>query len=226
MFLATNIDWKPAHVHPELRPGEVHVWRIPLSGNAPGELDALLSRDESIRAERFHFEHDRARFICGRGLLRTILGRYLKADPCTLQFAEGAHGKPELTGIASPLRFNLSHSDDLMLLAVTHARAVGVDLEMVRENVPVETLADYYFEPEDAWRLRLLPPPQRLWRFYELWTSTEAQLKADGTGIGHGLKVLQPDRWSLLKLVPAEGYTAALAVEGDDFQVECWSWQK
>lgn len=202
------------------------MWRVPLSENDPEELADLLSPVECIRAQRFHFERDRTRFICGRGLLRTILGRYLDTDPRALAFAEGAHGKPELTGVASSLRFNLSHSDDLMLVAVTRARAVGVDLEMIRENVPVETLADYYFEPEDAWHLRLLPPPQRVWRFYELWTSTEARLKADGSGISRGLKVLQPDRWSLLKLTPAKGYTAALAVEGEDFQVECWSWQK
>jgi len=226
MFLATTVDWKPALAHPALKPGEVHVWRIPLSESDPEMLRLLLSREELIRVDRFHFERDQTRFTCGRGLLRTILGRYLKVDPRDLNFAEGAHGKPELTGSGSALRFNLSHSDDLMLLAVTHARAVGVDLEMIRENVPVETLADYYFAPEEAWDLRLLPPPQRVWRFYELWTSAEARLKADGTGIGNGLKVLEPDRWSLLKLTPAEGYTAALAVEGADFQVECWSWQK
>ena len=51
-----------------------------------------------------------------------------------------------------------------MLLAVTHTRAVGIDLELMRDNMPVETLADYYFDPEDAWNLRLLPPAQRLWK--------------------------------------------------------------
>ena len=226
MFLATTVDWKPAIAHPDLKSGEVHVWRIPLSESNRKELTSLLSRDELIRAERFHFERDRTRFICGRGLLRTILGRYLDTNPCDLKFADGPHGKPELIGSGSALRFNLSHSDDLMLLAVSHARAVGVDLEMIRENVPVETLADHYFDPKEAWNLRLLPPPQRVSRFYELWTSAEARLKADGAGIGQGLQVLEPDRWSLLKLIPAEGYTAALAVEGADFQVECWSWQK
>jgi len=226
MILTTHAEWKAAHAHPDLRPGEVHVWRAQLSESRPEDLGHLLSPAESIRAERFHFERDRDRFVCGRGLLRTILGRYLATDPRELRFVEGPHGKPELSSSASSLRFNLSHSDDLMLLAVTHVRAVGIDLEMIRENVPVETLADYYFEPADAWHLRLLPPPQRVWEFYELWTRTEAQLKADGAGIAHGLKVLEPDRWSLLKLQPAEGYAAALAVEGDDFQVECWSWQK
>jgi 4'-phosphopantetheinyl transferase len=217
-------DWKFADVHPTLRPGEVHVWSAHLVG--ADALSQVLSPAEWIRAQRFHFEQDRARFIAGRGLLRTILGRYLGADPRDLRFSHNPHGKPELDGMGSSLRFNLSHSDDLMLLAVTHARAVGIDLELMREDVPFQTLADYYFDPEDAWRLRLLPPAQRAWRFYDLWTSTEAQLKASGQGLGQGLKALEPDRWSLLKLTPAAGYAATLAVEGGDFRLECWSWQK
>lgn len=226
MILPSSAEWKPAIAHPGLSPGEVHVWRAAFSDNDPAKFAALLSSEEWMRARRFHFERDQTRFICGRGLLRTILGRYLEISPGDLRFREGPHGKPELTGVCSSLRFNLSHSDDLMLLAVTHTRAVGIDLELIRENVPVETLADYYFEPEEAWGLRLLPPAQRVWKFYELWTSAEARLKADGIGIARGLKVLEPDRWSLLKLSPAEGYAAALAVEGENFQIACWSWHK
>jgi 4'-phosphopantetheinyl transferase len=226
MILPASADWKPATTHPHLHAGEVHVWRASLSDTDPVVMGSLLSPAERLRAERFHSARDQRRFLCGRGLLRTILGRYLETDPRELTIAEGPQGKPELAGAGSSLRFNLSHSDDLMLLAVTHARAVGIDLEFIRENVPVETLADYYFEPEDAWNLRLLPPPERVWRFYELWTSAEARLKADGTGIGQGLRVLEPDRWSILKLAPAEGYAATLAVEGGGFHVECWSWQK
>jgi 4'-phosphopantetheinyl transferase len=217
-------DWKSTDVHPTLRPGEVHVWSANLIGaDALGES---LSPSEWMRAERFHFERDRARYIAGRGLLRTILGRYLEVAPRDLRFTQSAQGKPELEGMGSSLRFNLSHSDDLMLLAVTHAREIGIDLELMREDVPFQTLADYYFEPEDAWRLRLLPPAQRVWKFYDLWTRTEAQLKASGQGLGQGLKVLEPDRWSLLKLTPAAGYAATLAVERGEFQLECWSWQK
>jgi len=226
MNLPAATQWKTATEHPGLRAGEVHVWRASLSGNDLELMGALLSSAEWLRAKRFHFEQDRMRFICGRGLMRRILGRYLGMGAHELQFVEGPHGKPELTGTSSSLQFNLSHSDDLMLLAVTHTRLLGIDLEFMRDNLPVETLADYYFEPEDAWGLRLLPPAQRVWKFYELWTSTEARLKADGVGISRGLKVLEPDRWSLLKLTPADGYAAALAVEGGGFQVECWSWQK
>lgn len=218
--------WKSAATHPSLRAGEVHLWRARLAEADEHSLRGLLSPSESVRAERFHFPRDRARFIAGRGLLRTILGRYLELDPRALRFTQGPSGKPELAGVCSALRFNLSHSDDLMLLAVTHARAVGVDLELMREDVPFQTLADFYFEPEEAWRLRLLPAPERAWKFYDLWTSTEARLKAEGQGIGQDLRVLEPDRWSLLTLTPAAGYAAALAVEGGDFQLACWSWQK
>ena len=113
-----------------------------------------------------------------------------------------------------------------MLLAVTHVREIGVDVEFMKDNVPFETLADHYFDPEDAWDLRLLPASQRAWKFYDIWTSTEAQLKANGIGLAEGPHVSDKHRWSLLKLKPAEGYTAALAVEGGDFNLTCWSWQE
>lgn len=226
MILPPPADWKTATEHPSLGPGEVHVWRAELTDADIPSWSETLSPDEWIRAERYHFARDRARFITGRGLLRTILGRSLGVAARELRFTQNQFGKPELAGINSTLQFNLSHSDNLMLLAVTHARALGIDLELMREDMPFQSLADYYFAPEDAWGLRQLPPTQRIWKFYDLWTSTEAQLKASGQGIGQGLKIVEPDRWSLLKLTPADGYTATLAVEGGDFQLACWSWQK
>lgn len=217
-------NWQSARAPAPLRAGEVHLWRAPLTPTP--ELSATLSPEEWLRASRFHFERDRERFIATRGLLRTILAGYTGTAAAELNFTTGAHGKPELDGLANSLRFNLSHSDDLMLLAATHFREVGVDLEFMRANLPFETLADHYFDPEEAWDLRLLPAAQRAWKFYDTWTCTEARLKAGGTGLAHGFQVVEPDRWSLLKLTPAAGYTAALAVEGGDFQLECWSWPK
>ena len=217
-------NWQPTRQPAALRAGEVHLWRAPLDPTP--ELSATLSPAEWVRAERFHFARDRERFIATRGLLRTILGEYLDTEPGELRFRTGPHGKPELADTDSSLRFNLSHSDGLMLLAVTHARDIGVDLEFMRHDMPFETLADHYFEPEDAWDLRLLPAAERAWKFYDVWTCTEARLKAHGVGIADGLHVVEPDRWSLLKLTPAAGYAAALAVEGGDFQLDCWSWRK
>lgn len=217
-------NWQATRRPAALRAGEVHLWRAPLEPTA--ELREMLSPSEWIRAERFHFARDRERFIATRGLLRSILAEYLDADPRELLFRAGPHGKPELESAGSSLRFNLSHSDGLMLLAVTHGRDLGVDLEFMRHDLPFETLADHYFDPEDAWDLRLLPAAERAWKFYDVWTCTEARLKAHGVGMADGFQVVEPDRWSLLKLTPAAGYAAALAVDGGDFQLECWSWQK
>ena len=94
----------------------------------------------------------------------------------------------------------------------------------MRPEVPFESLADHYFDPDDAWDLRLLPPAQRPWKFYDIWTTTEAQLKASGIGIAQGWRVPDVELWSMHKFAPATGYAAALAVGGGEFQLGCWSW--
>lgn len=215
-------NWQDSREPDPLRAGEVHLWRADLVPTP--EIRAALAPSDWMQASRFHYDRERERFIATRGLQRLILSKYVAADPVALQFAAGPHGKPELISPPTALRFNLSHSDDLLLLAVTHGREVGVDLEFMRPEVPFESLADHYFDPDDAWDLRLLPPAQRPWKFYDIWTTTEAQLKASGIGMADGWKVPDPDRWSLHKFVPAMGYAAALAVGGGEFQLGCWSW--
>lgn len=214
--------WNHANAPAPLRAGEVHLWRAQLSPT--DSTRAALSPDDWLRAGRFHFDRDRERFIASRGIQRQVLAQYLSVEADEIQFSAGPYGKPQLAD--TMLRFNLSHSDDLMLLAVTHGRELGVDVEFMSPDVPFEMLADHYFDPEDAWDLRLLPMAQRPWKFYDIWTSTEAQLKASGVGLSQGVKVSDADRWSLMKFAPAAGYTAAVAVEGGDFQLQCWSWQE
>ena len=214
--------WNQANAPTPMRAGEVHLWRANLTPTDAAR--AALSSADWLRAGRFLFERDRERFIAGRGIQRQVLAQYLGVEAGAMEFAAGAYGKPVLP--ETTLRFNLSHSSDLMLLAVTHAREIGVDVEYMKPNVPFETLADHYFDPEDAWDLRLLPASQRPWKFYDIWTTTEAQLKASGLGLSQGSHVPDEDRWSLLKFTPAAGYAAAVAVEGGDFELTCWSWQE
>lgn len=221
----TPISWLDADARPTLRAGEVHVCRVQLDEVPPAVGDALTAA-ERVRAERFHFERDGRRFRAGRGALRAILAGYLACDAGAIEFATGPHGKPEVAFPDTTLRFNVSHSDELMLVALTHGRSLGVDLEFMCANVPFETLAEHYFAPEDAWRVRTLPAAEKARTFYEVWTSTEARLKASGEGLAHGTKIVAPDRWSLLTLTPAEGFAAALAVEGAEFQLACWSWNQ
>ena len=92
----------------------VHVWTAALDDPAPG---GVLDADETARAARFHFEHDRRHYAAARGWLRVLLGRYLDRPPGTLRFGYGPRGKPFLAGPHGGVCFNVSHSHGRALLA-------------------------------------------------------------------------------------------------------------
>lgn len=221
-----------------LQTDEAQVWRIGLDP-PPGrlaELDALLSAGERQRAERFAFPHLRRRFVVARGALRTILGRYLELTPEAIRFRYAPRGKPALAEPPeSPLRFNLSHSHELAVCAVTLGREVGVDVEWVeRAGLELERLAAAFFSPTERAVLAGLPESDRAVAFFDCWTRKEAYLKARGEGLaiplaafdvslapgapaallaGRGLAA-DVGRWRLHPLELGPGYRAALAVEG------------
>jgi len=218
-----------------LEPGEVHVWKIALDRPAGvvGELRGLLSADELARADRFRVERGRERYIVGRGVLRTLLNRYTGAPPHALVFAYNEFGKPELPG--SEVCFNLSHSHGIALAAVTRGRAVGVDIERIREEVIGERIAQRFFSPAEARTLAGLPPAQQARAFFDCWTRKEAWIKARGEGLSIALDSFEvtlgpgeparlvatrpdaqeADRWSLQALECEPEFAAAVAVAGE-----------
>jgi len=229
---------------------EVHVWRASLERPC-SEIEALkhhLAEDELARADRFHFQRHRTHFIVARGLLRTILSRYLKMEPSRLRFRYGPKGKPELAGDTSRrgLRFNVSHSHGLALYAVTEDREIGVDVERIRSDVAGQKIAERFFSPREADALRQLPAEVRQKAFYTCWTRKEAYLKAIGEGItlrldqfevsttpGEPAVLLsingdskEASYWSLKELNPERGYVGALAVKGHDWHMRCWNWEE
>ena len=127
--------WDVAPSSLALRSGEVDVWAFDVA--CPAEelsaYEAILAPDERTRASCFHFERDRSRFTCVRGSLRTLLGGYLGAGPVDIAFEYGIHGKPALARRhGSPLKFNVSHSDGVALMAISHGVEVGIDVEAIR----------------------------------------------------------------------------------------------
>jgi 4'-phosphopantetheinyl transferase len=238
-----DTSWTRSSVHPALSGDEVHVWRASLDQPA-ADYAMLLSTDEQGRGERFRFEQERRRFIVGRGTLRIILGRYLNLAPENLEFEYRPHRKPVLSaGLLQPeLNFNLSHSEEMMLLAVTQTREVGVDLEYIRPSLDVEKLAEQFFSPSERAELDALPSNKRLNSFFSGWTRKEAYLKARGDGMTYPLdqfsvcmdcdqpaKLLEVkddprelSRWSFHNLTPAPGYVGALAVEGHNWHLANW----
>ena len=135
------------------------------------------SEDEAQRAARFHFAVDRDHFIAAHGCLRDIPARYLPIEPGQLSFSNGAYGKPFLSGVSAEggLEFNLSHSRDFALVAVTRNHPVGVDVEYVRRDIPREKIARRFFSEHELSDLLSLPLTRRETGFFNCWTRKEAE---------------------------------------------------
>ncbi len=210
----------------------IHVWAVRLDA-ATVDLDrpgALISLDERERAERFKFERDRRRYLVAHVALHEILQRYLPIVPAGLSFDIGANGKPSLPQALAPsgVRFNISHSNEMALLAVCHKREVGVDIEYVKEDFEFQEVAERFFTAKEVAALRGLPASLQRQSFFKCWTSKEAFLKAKGTGLSGALDEVEiaiggdeqvritanVPGWSLAELDSIDGYEAALVVVG------------
>jgi 4'-phosphopantetheinyl transferase len=208
----------------------------------PEELARLattLSEQELDRSRGFRFERDRARFIAGRGQLRMLLGGYLDARASEIALVEGPNGKPRLAGGTALLRFNLAHSDDVVVFAVAWNREVGVDVERIRFDFLVDQVARQHFSPRERRDLVSLPEGERLRAAFDCWTRKEAYLKASGVGLtvpldgfdvtvrpGEPVRLFRHDaesaengHWSLHAFDAGPGYAAAVAVEGPSCRV-------
>lgn len=167
----------------------VEVWRVELDAIAAETVSALaqtLSADERGRGERFRFERDRRNFVVTRGVLRSLLAQHVESTPREITFRYGPAGKPFVAEPAGGggLYFNVTHSGNLTLIAITRAGEVGIDVEPVRSLPDWEGVADLVFDPKQVARLRSLAEPVRMPAFFEAWTRKEAIVKARGTGLG------------------------------------------
>ncbi len=234
---------------PALVPAEVRVWIVELDAGLPpdGDVDAtepgpelaILSDDERARAARFVRARERRRFARCRAALREILGGLLGEPADSLRFRAFARGKPELDrgpGVIAPLRFNVSHSDSLALIAVGWGREIGVDLERLRPISEAERIVASFFTASEQATFAAIDPEAREVTFLRGWTRKEAVLKGFGAGIsglsakhetGFGTSALNSgftpaspaarvDRWRIWEATPSPGFVAALAVDAGD----------
>jgi 4'-phosphopantetheinyl transferase len=227
-----------------LGPTDVHVWvsRLGWSHQHLQGLYEILSLDERRKAERFHFQVDRERHVIGRALARIVLAHLLDVAPNNVRFRYNKFGKPYLdcNDNGPQRRFNLSHSGDLILLAVAAGREIGVDVEGVRQDVKVDRIAARYFSARERAELASLPPEKRAAAFFACWSRKEAFIKAKGIGLSFPLDCfdvsLKPDapavlletrpdpleagRWTIRDLDVGPSYKAAIAVEGCGFDLK------
>src|SRR5262245_57069798 len=223
---------------------EVHVWRATLawSGAATERLKQCLSADERDRMAQFRLEKDRLRCLIGRGVLRTLLGHYLDLAPQDLRFEITAAGKPHLASDQRRLQFNVAHSGEYVLIAIADGRAVGIDVEEIRNDFEAGEVAMHFFSLNEQRDLEALTGRAKVEAFFDCWTRKEAYVKARGEGLSLPLDqfdvslrpgeparlvATRPDpaeatRWRLSGLDVADGYKAALAVEGQGWTLRFW----
>jgi 4'-phosphopantetheinyl transferase len=176
--------------------------RAQSDADLPARLRALLSAEERERETRFHFAHDRSRFLLTRALVRSVLSRYAPLAPQAWAFENNAYGRPRIAAAlaeahsatavgddahAQPalhaLDFNLSHTRGLVALAVGRRRAIGIDVEHVAARTVSPRLARRYFSTREADALADVAEPLRQERFFEYWTFKESYIKARGMGM-------------------------------------------
>lgn len=167
----------------ELNANEVHIWSASLleDKNNTDYFYSILSEDERERAGSFRFSRDQWRFTTTRGILRCLLSNYLGKMPESIEIMYGLWGKPCLSEDKS-LHFNVSHSGDYALYAVTLNNEVGIDLEYINKSLELEDMALCIFSPKELSDWKNLDPEERVNSFYIRWVSKEALLKASGKG--------------------------------------------
>jgi 4'-phosphopantetheinyl transferase len=234
--------WREGPQKPALPSERIDVWRLALDNPPPDNVSTrlaggptVLAPDELARAARFHFEKDRTRFSRCRAALRALLSRYLDLSPGDIRFTYSRSGKPEVSDDQNPhrVRFNVSHSENIALIAIGLCDNLGVDIEKVRPDVQTEELSERFFSARERASLRALPETLRMTGFYACWSRKEAFLKATGDGLGFPLEdfsvsvhpAIEPRleeikgdaaaarNWSLLDLHAAEDFYSAIAVE-------------
>lgn len=144
-----------------------------------------MSEDERKKRDRFRFEKDQHTCLVTRALVRTVLSRYEDVAPEAWRFRANEHGRPEIDEPheARSLKFNLSHTNGLIVCLVARGREVGVDVEDRERRGRLLDVADRFFSPSEVAALRALPKREQLDRFFLYWTLKESYIKARGMGL-------------------------------------------
>lgn len=228
-------DTQPADL--ALRDRDVHIWEVDLNGSLPTDMIHYLSIEEQERAFKFRFEKDRKRWTVSRVAMRKILSRYLAISAHEIKFDYTSFGKPYVTG--SKIIFNLTHSGDRALLAVSLISEMGIDIEM-KKVIDFKRLIPRFFSEAEANAVVQSDDLQMSGSFYRVWTRKEAFIKAVGGGLSMPLQKFsvstrmnnpirieridwapqQTSEWTLIGLNRYPNYEAALAVRSLDIHCQ------
>jgi 4'-phosphopantetheinyl transferase len=241
--------WGPPPDRPRFEGSEIHVWRWM---NHPGQepdaiFSAVLSAEELSRAARFIRPQDGERFAQAHGMLRSILGSYLGRRSEDIAYQNNAYGKPSLAGpaVAEFVRFNMAHSMDMVLVAVSPSHEVGVDVEFRHPMADLQSFIQRNFSSAERRFFATLPAQRVESEFFVHWTLKEAYIKGIGLGLTCPLQSfsVEPDRsrpgpgmfyavvpdngpqWQCQLLPLAEGYVGAVAAPSISSDAKLYNYQ-
>lgn len=233
--------WKSTKIKPKLKEGQIHLWRINISQLKPSieKYWNILTEDEKIKAKKFRFKKDFNCSVIARGVLRELLGLYLNEAPNRLIFNYSSYKKPILEH-PNLIKFNVSHSNNSIIIAITKSTEVGVDVEFIKSNMEFDDIAASFFSNKEIQQLNTLNKKNRAIGFFNCWTRKEAFIKAEGSGLSFPLNKfsvsLKPNSkvelletkwdfnekklWTLKSFNPYPDYIGAVAVKSkiDDIQ--------
>lgn len=240
-----DIHWQLVTASPALLPGEVHVWRADLNLSA-SQLTLgreMMSPEERERADRMVTQVLRDRRVAGQSILRDVVARYLHISPAKIVFDYGERGKPSVLG--GELQFNLSHTEDMALVAITLAHPIGVDIESIKISKYHQGIVEKNYSAEEFAQYQALPESERLEAFFRAWTRKEAYIKAIGQGLYYPLENFTVDlcsvgdqgllsiegsterarSWCLPSFKAAEKFMASVAIEAEIKNWVFWDWK-
>ncbi len=172
---------------------ELHIWRVKVSENIANlyEYWNILDWQEKDQAKLFYFAEDRSRYIITRAVLRKLLAKYLcNITPEKIQFAQTDNKKPYLSDHINikNIKFNLSHSKDVIIYAFTSEIEIGVDIEYINKDLQMDDITKYCFSEQEKIKFKNLTNGQKNYYFYKIWVIKEAVVKAMGLGLTFDLK--------------------------------------
>lgn len=182
-----NYDW--SSIRESLsESGSIHLWLAHIPSFDLGKIFDLLSEEEINKGEKFYFAKDRKTYLVGRGLLRFLLGRYANISARNIRFDYNPFGKPQVAFSPSEeILFNISHSGEFCLTAISRSNQIGVDIELIKP-VEYELLAKNIFSVAEQAEFDLIPDVLKSKSFFCGWTRKESFIKGIGEGLSFPLK--------------------------------------
>ena len=237
--MATYNQWISGAEWTCLPKEEIDIWKFSLELQKDDQK--ILSDDELKRFDQETSTTKTDKRLAGRAHLRRILSRYTQTNPSEISFSYENNRKPVLANHPN-LSFNLSHSGNIGLIAVTHSRRIGIDLEYLEAERPFPEIAERFLSKSENDFINEHPEEERPQAFYQVWTLNEAYLKALGTGLSvssndsslipsnHRGRFLQetkvsseiPQNWMFETLAVANSYLGAVCFEGSDAVTRYW----